>query len=75
MRHVMFCEYELEIGLPFASWAGLNRARAVTIRQVAFLSVDEALPEALHPVTRPLGPIVRFTVTVPCSLLSSALGG
>src|SRR3569833_1253081 len=59
---------------PLESWAGLYRPRALAIRQVASLKVAVA-PLALQPVTRPFGPTVSWTVTVPVSLLSAALGG
>ena len=63
-----------EVGLPLESWAGLYRARALAIRQVASLKVEVA-PLALQLVTRPFGPTVNWTLTVPVSLLSAALGG
>ena len=75
MRHVIVWLYVLVVGFPLASWAGLNRARAVRRRQVADFNVADALPPGLHPVTRPFGPIVSETLTLPCSLLSRALGG
>ena len=64
-----------EIGFPFASWAGVNLARDCAIRQDAFFRVLDALPVALHELTRPFGPIVRVTFTVPWSPASAAAGG
>jgi hypothetical protein len=59
-----------------ASWAGLNLARALKILHVVESRVLEPLDlVTLQPVTRPLGPTVSETPTLPCSLLSKALGG
>jgi hypothetical protein len=63
-------------GLPLLSRAGVYRARALMIRQVAESSADEPLDEVTeHSVTLPLGPTVSFTRTVPDSFLLKADDG
>ena len=72
----MRCEKEPDVGLPELSRAGVNLARLVRIRQVVESSVLDPLDEVtLHPDTRPFGPMVKETETVPCSSRSNALDG
>ena len=73
----MDCGDVLEVvGLPAESCAGSYLARDLKMRQVVLSSVREPLdPTTEQSATRPLGPTVRTTRTVPCSSFSIALCG